>query len=137
MEDGILADLIRAVASQQFARSSGPGGQNVNKVNTKVLLRIPLGKLGLSESQLARLRSKLGKRITGDDELIIESSGSRSQEANRKEAIGRAARIISAAIVPPRPRHPTRPTKASRQRRLEKKRASSRKKQLRRPPAEE
>lgn len=109
---------LEASAEWSFARSSGPGGQNVNKVNTKVLLRLPLAALTfLSETQIQTVREKLASRIV-DDALTLHVQDRRSQFENRELALDRAADLILQALTPVAHRHKTRPTKASRERRL-------------------
>ncbi len=132
-----LEEIIRSVASEQFSRSGGPGGQNVNKVNTQVTLRVPVGQLGLSEEGLSRLSARLGNRINTEGELIIQSSETRSQSTNRERALERAVLLISGALAPVRRRRPTRPSKGAKQRRLDRKKIRPDRKQSRRPPGEE
>ena len=128
--DGVeLAPGISAPASAirwQFARSSGPGGQNVNKVNTKAELWLPVDALvGLSGRAIGRLRNLAGRRLTAADEIHIAADTERSQDANRSAALQRLRELLIEAMHEPKPRRKTRPTKASRQRRLESKRRRS------------
>lgn len=118
-----LRSSLYEQARLSFSRSGGPGGQNVNKVNTKVELRIPLSLLrGLSAAELENLRQKLIHRISSQDELIVVSSEERSQQANRLRAFDRAEALIVSAARFPKHRKPTAPSKASQERRLAKKR---------------
>ena len=106
-----------------FSRSGGPGGQNVNKVNTKVTLRIGLNDLaGLNDAEVSRLREALASRITGEGELVIAASEERSQHRNLERAYTRMEALIENAARLPRIRRPTKPSRASREKRLSSKR---------------
>ncbi len=129
-----LGEHIRAFASAQFSRSGGPGGQNINKVNTRVTLHIPLKDLDLAEAERERLFKRLSNRINTEGELVIHSSETRSRHTNMELALQRAAGLISHALKPRKPRRPTGPPKASRERRLENKRRRSIRKRNRRRP---
>jgi ribosome-associated protein len=113
-------------------RSAGPGGQNVNKVASAVQLRFALARNSTLRADVkARLRALAGHRVTDDGELLIVARESRSQEQNRKLAEQRLAELVRRALVPPKKRVATKPTRASRQRRLDKKAHSQRTKKLR------
>ena len=102
-----------------FIRSSGPGGQNVNKVASAVQLRFNLtGTRILTEPVKARLRRLAGKRVTEDGSLLIVARESRSQEQNRGIAFERLHELIARALVEPKRRYATRPTRGSKERRL-------------------
>ncbi len=102
-----------------FVRASGPGGQNVNKVATAAQLRFDLaGTQALDERVKARLRVLAGRRLTDEGALLILARNHRTQEGNRREALQRLQDLIERALVAPKPRRPTRPTRASKERRL-------------------
>ena len=133
-----LLQSIHTAAKADFSRSGGPGGQNVNKVNTKVTLRIRLDDLeGLSEAELARLRETLSSRITGEGELVIAASEERSQRTNLSKAYARMESLIANAARLPRLRRPTKPSRAAREERLRSKQRRSLKKADRRYRPEE
>ena len=118
--------------SLSFVRGSGPGGQNVNKVASAVQLRFDLaGTAALGESVKARLRALAGRRLTDDGAILIIARNHRTQEQNRREAGDRLVELIRQALIPPKPRKATRPTRASRERRLESKNRQQRTKGLR------
>ena len=121
-----------------FARSSGPGGQNVNKVNTKAVLRWrPAESLGLPDAVRARLLSRLANRLTTDGELVIASDRHREQGRNVGECLSRLRALVAAAKTPPKRRVATRPSRAANERRLREKRARSQRKSSRQKPPEE
>ncbi len=121
---------------EEFVRASGHGGQNVNKVSTQAKLYFDVRHSpSLPEDVRTRLIRLAGKRMTGEGVLIISASRFRTQEQNREDARQRLIELIRQAAVPPRPRKKTRPTAASRERRLESKQRQSRLKGLRRSGA--
>jgi ribosome-associated protein len=106
--------------SESFVLASGPGGQNVNKVATAVQLRFDvLRSPSLPDQVRARLGVLAGQRLTKDGVLIIVARAQRTQERNRAEAREKLFDLIRRAATPPKPRRPTRPTLASKRRRLE------------------
>jgi ribosome-associated protein len=123
-----------------FIRSSGPGGQNVNKVSTAVRLRFDVrGSASLPTDVRDRLIRLAGKRVGDDGFLTIHARSRRTQESNRKDAFERLVELVQKACERPRPRRATQPTKASKQRRLEAKRRRGETKKTRqsREPADE
>lgn len=116
------------------ARSSGPGGQHVQRTESKVELLFDLaGSPSLNEAQRSLALSRLGGRVDQAGVLHLSSQSSRSQLENREEVITRFRRLLAAALQPPKPRRATRPSAASRQQRLEGKRRRSQTKRLRGP----
>ncbi|MCL2374375.1 MAG: aminoacyl-tRNA hydrolase [Treponema sp.] len=138
MNSLLLCQSIRIAARAEFSRSGGPGGQNVNKVNTKVTLRVRLDALeGLSEAEAARLRETLARRITTAGELVIAASEERSQRTNLERAYARMESLIANAARLPCLRRPTKPSRAAREERLHGKRLMALKKAGRRHRPEE
>jgi ribosome-associated protein len=115
-----------------FIRSAGPGGQNVNKVASAVQLRFLLARnTTLRDDVKTRLRALAGQRLTDADEILIQARESRSQEHNRRDAEDRLLDLIRRALIAPKKRHATKPTRASKERRLDGKARSQRTKRMR------
>ncbi len=110
----------------KFIRSSGPGGQNVNKVSSAVQLRFLLHRnTSIPASAKHRLRRMAGQRLVDDGTILITARDERSQEQNRRSALERLADLIRAALIEPKIRKKTRPTRASKERRIDSKKKRS------------
>jgi ribosome-associated protein len=121
--------------SVSFVRAAGPGGQNVNKLATAAQLRFDLeGNRTLSDAVKERLRALSGRRLTAEGTILIVARNHRTQEHNRREAHERLVELVRRALIAPKPRKPSTPPRAVRERRLERKRRVRRTKQLRSKP---
>jgi len=134
----MLAPGVRVASSEiefRASRASGPGGQAVNTTSSRVELRWDVRRsAGLTPVQRTRLEERLGPRLTADGVLVLFGSEHRSQHRNRAAVLERLQALVTDALRPVEERRPTRPTRGSRERRLEGKRLRSWTKAMRRPP---
>ena len=130
-------EIDERAISESFVRSSGPGGQNVNKVSTAVQLRFDPATSGLPNDVQARLRGLAGRRFAQDGTLLITAQRHRTQDRNRQAALDTLTELIERAAEPPIPRIATRPTAASKRRRLQTKTHRARVKQTRAVPLDD
>ncbi|MBS1949452.1 MAG: Peptidyl-tRNA hydrolase ArfB [Cytophagales bacterium] len=129
----VTAENIKKELRFTASRASGPGGQNVNKVNTKITLRWDIQQsASLSVDQKELLLQKLSRWLTSEGELILSAQESRSQGANKEEVIQKLERLLQQAFFKKKKRKPTKPSLASTKRRVDKKKKHSEKKQWRR-----
>jgi ribosome-associated protein len=123
--------------TEHFVRSSGPGGQNVNKVSSSVELRFELAASGLADEVQARARALAGHRLTTEGVIVIHAHEHRTQKSNRDAARERLAMLLTQAARKPRPRRPTRPSSRAKEKRLTSKHQRSRLKRVRSTRADE
>jgi ribosome-associated protein len=138
MNSAMLADAIGQLIRFSFARSGGPGGQNVNKVASKAVARLALEDLTfLTDAELRRVRSRLANRVTAEGDIVVAVQDTREQARNRDIAVQRVAELIARAMVKPKSRVKTRPSRAAREARLRVKKLRSADKRLRGPAGED
>ncbi len=136
MDREALRQEIREKTELSYSRSGGPGGQNVNKRDTKVTARLSVAELEVpEEAALSRLRRRMVTRINAEGFIVIQSETTRSQGRNREDALERMEQLVVTALRPdPRPRKASRPSRAAKERRLSSKKRRGTVKSLRRGP---
>jgi ribosome-associated protein len=136
----VVSETVRVPASAitvRATRASGPGGQHVNKVATKIDLRVELTRIeGLSEAARRRLHDLVAHRLDADGRLVVTSQLTRTQSLNVEDARAKVRELIAAALVRPTPRRATRPTRTSRERRIAGKKQRGGVKRLRASPGD-
>jgi ribosome-associated protein len=136
----VVSEAVRVPASAiavRATRASGPGGQHVNKVATKIDLRVELAAIeGLSDAARRRLHGLVAHRLDGDGRLVVTSQLTRTQSLNVEDARAKVRELIAAALVRPRPRRTTRPTRTSREQRIAGKKQRGAVKRLRARPGD-
>jgi ribosome-associated protein len=138
MTPGLMAELIRGRCAFSYARSGGPGGQNVNKVATKVIARLPLAALDFLGAERRRLvETRLAARISAEGEIVVTVQDTREQARNRDIAVERLAQLISDSSTVPKRRVKTRPSRGAREARLRAKKVRSAHKRMRGAAQEE
>ncbi len=120
---GRVADLALEIAEEKFIASSGPGGQNVNKVATAVQLRVDVFRLGLPPDAFERLKEIAGTRLTKNGEIVLTANEYRTQEQNREAARERLLALLEEALTPPRKRARSRLNRVGKVQRLKEKKA--------------
>ncbi len=126
-----MIDIPETALSWSYLRAGGPGGQHQNKTESAVQLRYNIALGGLAPEVVERLKKLSGQRLTDSGEIVIESRDNRSRLMNTNSALRKLSNLIEQALVVPKKRKPTKPTRASKERRLGAKKQNSEKKQLR------